>query len=79
MNPSLAMPVLEAVPLQKNPLRQSLLLSPVALEDIIFRLAAKFAPVSWRYSRHGLTNFDEMSDLANRCASTRMFYADRPA
>ncbi len=79
------MPVLEAVPLQKNPLRQSLLgLSPVALEDIVFSSGLpKFrARQLWRWVwRHGLTNFDEMSDLGKsvRVQFSEMFYADRPA
>ena len=68
MTPQAAkMPVLEAVPRQKNPVRQSLLgLSPVALEDIVFSSGLpKFrARQLWRWVwRHGLTNFDEMSDL----------------
>ena len=78
-------PVLEAVPLQKNPVRQSLLgLSPVALEDIVFSSGLpKFrARQLWRWVwRHGLTNFDEMSDLGKtvRVQFSEMFYADRPA
>ena len=79
------MPALEAVPLQKNPVRQSLLgLSPVALEDIVFSSGLpKFrARQLWRWVwRHGLTNFDEMSDLGKtvRVQFSEMFYADRPA
>ena len=78
-------PVLEAVPLQKNPVRQSLLgLSPVALEDIVFSSGLpKFrARQLWRWVwRHGLTNFNEMSDLGKtvRVQFSEMFYADRPA
>ena len=86
MTPQAAqMPVLEAVPLQKNPVRQSLLgLSPVALEDIVFSSGLpKFrARQLWRWVwRHGLTNFDEMSDLGKtvRVQFSEMFYADRPA
>ncbi len=86
MTPQAAqMPVLEAVPLQKNPVRQSLLgLSPVALEDIVFSSGLpKFrARQLWRWVwRHGLTNFDEMSDLGRtvRVQFSEMFYADRPA
>ena len=86
MTPQAAqMPVLEAAPLQKNPVRQSLLgLSPVALEDIVFSSGLpKFrARQLWRWVwRHGLTNFDEMSDLGKtvRVQFSEMFYADRPA
>ena len=86
MTPQAAqMPALEAVPLQKNPVRQSLLgLSPVALEDIVFSSGLpKFrARQLWRWVwRHGLTNFDEMSDLGKtvRVQFSEMFYADRPA
>ncbi len=86
MTPKAAqMPVLEAVPLQKNPVRQSLLgLSPVALEDIVFSSGLpKFrARQLWRWVwRHGLTNFDEMSDLGKtvRVQFSEMFHADRPA
>ena len=86
MTPQAAqMPVQEAVPLQKNPVRQSLLgLSPVALEDIVFSSGLpKFrARQLWRWVwRHGLTNFDEMSDLGKtvRVQFSEMFCADRPA
>ncbi len=71
--------------LHEAPVRQSLLgLSPTELEaEVVACDLPKFrARQLWRWIwRHGLTNFDEMSDLGKTARSrfSEMFHADRPA
>ena len=78
-------PAPDTAPPQEIPARQSLLgLSPAALEDMVVASGLpKFrARQLWRWVwRHGLANFDEMSDLGKtvRAQFSEMFHADRPA
>ena len=77
-------PMPDIAPHPDAPVRQSLLgLSPADLEaQIVAAGLPKFrARQLWRWVwRHGLTNFDEMSDLGKtvRAQFSEMFHADRP-
>lgn len=77
-------PMPDTAPHPDAPVRQSLLgLSPADLEaQIVAAGLPKFrARQLWRWVwRHGLTNFDEMSDLGKtvRAQFSGMFQADRP-
>ena len=78
-------PMPDTAPHPDAPVRQSLLgLSPADLEaQIVAAGLPKFrARQLWRWVwRHGLTNFDEMSDLGKtvRAQFSGMFHADRPS
>ena len=78
-------PMPDIAPQPHAPVRQSLLgLSPADLEaQIVAAGLPKFrARQLWRWVwRHGLTNFDEMSDLGKtvRAQFSGMFHADRPS
>ena len=77
-------PMPDTAPHPDAPVRQSLLgLSPADLEaQIVAAGLPKFrARQLWRWVwRHGLTNFDEMSDLGKtvRAQFSEMFHSDRP-
>ena len=77
-------PMPDTAPQPHAPVRQSLLgLSPADLEaQIVAAGLPKFrARQLWRWVwRHGLTNFDEMSDLGKtvRAQFSGMFHSDRP-
>ena len=77
-------PMPDIAPQPHAPVRQSLLgLSPADLEaQIVAAGLPKFrARQLWRWVwRHGLTNFDEMSDLGKtvRAQFSEMFHSDRP-
>ena len=77
-------PMPDTTPHPDAPVRQSLLgLSPADLEaQIVAAGLPKFrARQLWRWIwRHGLTNFDEMSDLGKtvRAQFSEMFHSDRP-
>ena len=77
-------PMPDTAPQPHAPVRQSLLgLSPADLEaQIVAAGLPKFrARQLWRWVwRHGLTNFDEMSDLGKtvRAQFSEMFHSDRP-
>jgi 23S rRNA (adenine2503-C2)-methyltransferase len=77
-------PMPDTAPQPHVPVRQSLLgLSPADLEaQIVAAGLPKFRACQlWRWIwRHGLTNFDEMSDLGKtvRAQFSEMFHSDRP-
>ena len=78
-------PILDSASVPNASARKSLLgLSSAELEGLITAAGLpKFrARQLWRWVwRHGLTNFDEMTDLGKtvRAKFSRMFHADRPA